>query len=435
MLKQIVTAYDGTVVNSYGNSDPGNHGSTVKYPSVIRRNFYKSGSSVPDFRWRISHGYDASSAYQLYDERVTGHLANATLSYTYHYEPNGPSGSGHDECTGQVALYGVGDFLGASDRALSTVTRAKLNVDFLNQVQAVSQKVNGPTFLGEIRETLQTLRHPASSLRNGLRDYLSTVTNRVSSIQKSLSRPKRVVAANKIVSESWLEFHFGWQSLLSDIRGAGSALNAQLDPLSFECVKVKASGQELVVEHSSEIRQFGIWKWNVFQVIDLHVTARMSGRLVRRTKSPISFNERIGFTPGNFVPTIWELLPFSFVADYFVNIGNCLSAAGTSTAGLETLNLVTSYTGSAKRTAVCDENYIKAVLAGFGGNPRITLTNLSPGSPVCDFKYFSYKREKLDPTLDLWVLPTLSLPTTSTKFINIGALISQALSARLAARL
>jgi len=35
---------------------------------------------------------------------------------------------------------------------------------------------------------------------------------------------------------------------------------------------------------------------------------------------------QIGFTLGNFVPTVWELIPYSFVIDYFANIGTVLKA-------------------------------------------------------------------------------------------------------------
>jgi hypothetical protein len=36
--------------------------------------------------------------------------------------------------------------------------------------------------------------------------------------------------------------------------------------------------------------------------------------------------EILGFDWSNFVPTLWEILPWSFAIDYFTNIGDVLSA-------------------------------------------------------------------------------------------------------------
>jgi hypothetical protein len=33
-----------------------------------------------------------------------------------------------------------------------------------------------------------------------------------------------------------------------------------------------------------------------------------------------------GFNPSEFVPTAWELIPYSFLADYFTNIGDILDS-------------------------------------------------------------------------------------------------------------
>jgi hypothetical protein len=38
-----------------------------------------------------------------------------------------------------------------------------------------------------------------------------------------------------------------------------------------------------------------------------------------------------GLSPEEFVPTVWELLPWSFLVDYFTNIGDILEAGATDT--------------------------------------------------------------------------------------------------------
>jgi hypothetical protein len=44
---------------------------------------------------------------------------------------------------------------------------------------------------------------------------------------------------------------------------------------------------------------------------------------------------RWGFNPAQFLPTAWELLPWSFLVDYFATIGDYLDASFTNTATLK----------------------------------------------------------------------------------------------------
>jgi hypothetical protein len=45
-----------------------------------------------------------------------------------------------------------------------------------------------------------------------------------------------------------------------------------------------------------------------------------------------------GFTPSELVPTAWELLPWSFLVDYFVNVGDVLSSAVTASSNVNFVN-------------------------------------------------------------------------------------------------
>jgi hypothetical protein len=65
------------------------------------------------------------------------------------------------------------------------------------------------------------------------------------------------------------------------------------------------------------------------------VTVRFKGHLLAQPEmTPWDNFALFGFTPSEFVPTAWELLPYSFLVDYFTNIGDILSSSVTSTARL-----------------------------------------------------------------------------------------------------
>jgi hypothetical protein len=60
------------------------------------------------------------------------------------------------------------------------------------------------------------------------------------------------------------------------------------------------------------------------------VTATYSGKVSRKVSGLALFGDamsaRAGLDPGNWLPTIWELIPYSFVVDYFSNVQEVISS-------------------------------------------------------------------------------------------------------------
>jgi len=120
------------------------------------------------------------------------------------------------------------------------------------------------------------------------------------------------------VSKSWLELQYGWKPLLNDVVGAAETLAAlnfrqQLNhvvttqSLNDHDITVRKVSSEYVetVERTLEIQyKYGIW----FSVGDTAVQSAAS----------------LGLTNPALIA--WELLPWSFVIDWFVPIGNYISS-------------------------------------------------------------------------------------------------------------
>lgn len=125
---------------------------------------------------------------------------------------------------------------------------------------------------------------------------------------------------------SWLEYQYGWNPLMSDVFGACEALKKQ--PLEQWLVSVKSSAK------------------------DITRTTSVAGAFNGTTPSPhervVQFTEghfiRLDYEPGNtFMSTVsslgltnplqlaWELVPYSFVIDWFLPIGDWLSAMDAAT--------------------------------------------------------------------------------------------------------
>jgi len=60
---------------------------------------------------------------------------------------------------------------------------------------------------------------------------------------------------------------------------------------------------------------------------DQKVEIKYRGAVRCDTSNPYVSEQRLwGFSPDNIIPTVWELVPYSFLIDYFTNIGKVLDS-------------------------------------------------------------------------------------------------------------
>jgi len=73
------------------------------------------------------------------------------------------------------------------------------------------------------------------------------------------------------------------------------------------------------------------WRYTVYG--RLRATAELPAR-----GSAERLRQVLGFNLEEFVPTIWEIIPFSFVVDYFANVGEMLSLHTTDLSWVDWVN-------------------------------------------------------------------------------------------------
>jgi hypothetical protein len=144
-----------------------------------------------------------------------------------------------------------------------------------------------------------------------------------------------------IVAGTWLEVSFGWKPLVKDTQDLAETI-ARFTLPDQRRTRVRAFVPGLL---GSEINGFAsdfAGSTAVGAMVDFRTETTGGIQFICGLRTdgsgPTNQLDRLrslsGITLENFVPTIWELLPFSFLVDYFVNVGDILNAAFTQTTGV-----------------------------------------------------------------------------------------------------
>jgi len=118
---------------------------------------------------------------------------------------------------------------------------------------------------------------------------------------------------HRAFANNYLEFHFGWSPLLSDI---GNALDILTQGIPNYLVRGKAS----LTSSSTFIVGSG--------PVNKQRHTMTSGWSIRARVEVTDPNTRLASQMGfvNPLTVAWELVPFSFVVDWFVNVGDVLAS-------------------------------------------------------------------------------------------------------------
>lgn len=183
--------------------------------------------------------------------------------------------------------------------------------------ESMQSGFSGPTFLVELKELVQTIRNPFSTLR---KQTLRLIDKRVKN-----PRPTK-----NFVSDSFLEYTYGVAPSIGDITEIAHLINEKLSKrseghrLSFRYTESTSNdwvhsfrptgfiGDVYTVNRGKYFAstQYIIWIDPGFQGLNSFVIP---------ASNLITFGK---FDLGEVLPTIWEGIPWSFLLDYVTNIGD-----------------------------------------------------------------------------------------------------------------
>lgn len=152
-------------------------------------------------------------------------------------------------------------------------------------------------------------------------------------IAKMFKIPRGFKAQGKSFGDLFLEFHFGWAPLAEDIHSACKVLTDG-PPQS---VKIKGRGSMII---NTKTRSDLGSRWSD-KTTTGKVCAEIGGRVSCLDNGNAWLMQQLGLT--NPAEWIWESIPFSFVVDWFANVGQLLGSFSNFYGVTLTQVYVTSY--------------------------------------------------------------------------------------------
>lgn len=220
----------------------------------------------------------------------------------------------------------------------------------------------GFVFLAELRESLHMLRNPLSSL------------------EKALKKARRKVPKGQnlldFMSDSWLAYRYGWRPLISDIDAAAKAVDSYRKPLPE---RHTARGYAQASKSLSETESSSISVWEIQKDIVKGTEASCRAGILYEYDGRNAFGTSYRDVPM----AIWETIPFSFVADWFVNFGDFIEAI-TPKLGVKVL-------GSWNTLKITNTSTVDLYATGCGAGTGYSL--ISSGGFVTEMKRIYTARE------------------------------------------
>lgn len=213
---------------------------------------------------------------------------------------NGPDGSFTDGVTPNGAFYWNGPYIAWNDLlANESVTKALLRIK--------DKKAGMGENLAQARQTYSMLADTSMVLLKALR---CVKRGDVGGVFRLLRNDRSLVRQG---SDLLLQFKYGWQPLMGDIFGLAELLKEQVKPALLLSASAKSQRQSIGMRAVNADYADGKGYRQAY--------TKLYGRVANKNARLI---ERAGLS--NPLSLAWELVPFSFVTDWFVPIGPVLDA-------------------------------------------------------------------------------------------------------------
>jgi hypothetical protein len=280
----------------------------------------KVGSKNPNWKANIRRVVQAGSAYSRSGTSYGFVTGNITGRYRIDFHQSTVT----DTMTGALFLDN-GPSLPVMPPLPNLDVGAK--TEFLSKCRQTYRAFQGGVFLGELAETIRMIARPGAALRTGISAYLADT--------KKVGRRTSFTDRGRILTKTWLEHSYGWRPLISEIDAGMAALasTSHLIPEVIAGVGKTTFYGDRVVRTTNPPGSFVAYNAAFMQRTDASV--RYLGAVAWESENRArDWKSHWGLSVSDFYPTVWNLIPYSFIVDYFSNIGAVIDASSFGSVGL-----------------------------------------------------------------------------------------------------
>lgn len=280
-------------------TDAGVTNTTSSNSTYLFGNEVKTGSPVPGYIDKLRRGVDASSNYTR--EGYVVKPGRVSMGSTKRWGGSITSGTSKE----QFASYALPIFSqGSKDVSADASNRLK------RKLREFTGQSNQLTNIAELREVPKTIRAVAGS-----------ATKLVTTVLNSNRRGRDLRA---FASDQWLTWSFGVLPTLGAVDDAISSLN---DYLARKDHKIREYGiHDMEWFESTQGSTSGSYHYNVLfnGSFKFNLSCKITAGYKYNLLSSNSYNvqKHLGLDISSVVPTAYELLPYSWLIDYFTTAGS-----------------------------------------------------------------------------------------------------------------
>jgi len=199
---------------------------------------------------------------------------------------------------------------------------SRASVDFQSKAAEAMRSFDSGSFIGEIHKTIQLIRHPFKDLTHLTRQYFQK--------SRSLIGSKR---HQRALYRTYLEYTYGVKPLLYDVDSLAKTLAQRSQGVGVSVVTGKYSETltSVPVDQSLWAAGFipGTNSCRLKGSTASEHSCIIKGAVKLKRVSDVgasAWAEGLGLGLDQFIPTVYNLIPYSFLLDYVSNVGSFLTA-------------------------------------------------------------------------------------------------------------
>jgi len=220
-------------------------------------------------------------------------------------------------------------------------------------LQRAAAKVMSPDadvgmMLAEIGQTLGMLTNPCRALYKEMRNFWKSPAYGVSLKYRIMSRNAKNLS--RYFADKWLEYRYGIMPFISDVEAIRQMANGKFLKEANQLYRRKV--MNVPIDTGTQSQTYAAASFFYMYAKTFYYTSNVRTVTSKVYYRPMLTAYNLGLNSNDLLNLSWELIPFSFVVDWFVNVGDWLRIISPrddvylvgNTTGIKEVSTTTTYT-------------------------------------------------------------------------------------------